>query len=37
MSIIFFECPKWGARYLFIVNIFATQNIGGAKELVALL
>jgi len=26
-----------GAFYLFIDDIFATQNIGGAKELVVLL
>jgi len=25
------------AFYLFIANVFATQNIGGAKELVVLL
>jgi len=29
--------PKWGAFYLFIANCFATQIIGGAKELVVLL
>jgi len=28
---------KWGAFYLFIADFFATQNIGGAKELVVLL
>jgi len=27
----------WGAFYLFIANFFATQNVGGAKELVVLL
>jgi len=27
---------KWGAFYLFIVDFFASQNIGGAKELVVL-
>jgi len=25
---------QWGAFYLFIANLFATQIIGGAKELV---
>jgi len=35
-------CPKspksgqWGAFYLFIADFFATQIIGGAKELVVL-
>jgi hypothetical protein len=29
--------PQWGAFYLFIANFFATQIIGGAKELVVLL
>jgi len=28
---------KWGAYYLFIAELFATQNIGGAKEIVVLL
>jgi len=28
---------QWGAFYLFIADFFATQNIGGAKELVVLL
>jgi hypothetical protein len=28
---------KWGAFYLFIANFFATQIIGGAKELLVLL
>jgi hypothetical protein len=28
---------QWGAFYLFIANFFASQNIGGAKELVVLL
>jgi hypothetical protein len=28
---------EWGACYLFIADFFATQNIGGAKELVVLL
>jgi len=28
---------KWGAFYLSIANFFVTYNIGGAKELVALL
>jgi len=28
---------KWGAFYLFIEEFFATQIIGGAKELVVLL
>jgi len=25
---------QWGTFYLLIANFFATQNIGGAKELV---
>jgi len=29
--------PQWGAFYLFISDFFATQIIGGAKELVVLL
>jgi len=28
---------KWGAFYLYIADIFATQIMGGAKELVVLL
>jgi len=28
---------QWGAFYLFIADFFATQIIGGAKELVVLL
>jgi len=28
---------EWGAFYLFIADFFATQIIGGAKELVVLL
>jgi len=28
-------CGQWGTFYLFIANFFATQIIGGAKELVA--
>jgi len=28
---------QWGAFYLCIANFFATQIIGGAKELVVLL
>jgi len=28
---------EWGAFYLFIANFFATQIIGGAKELVVFL
>jgi len=28
---------KWGTFYLLIANFFATQNMGGAKELVVLL
>jgi hypothetical protein len=28
---------KWGAFYFLIANFFATQNIGGAKDLVLLL
>jgi hypothetical protein len=28
---------QWGTFYLLIANFFATQNIGGAKELVVLL
>jgi len=28
---------QWGGFYLLIANFFATQNIGGAKELVVLL
>jgi hypothetical protein len=28
---------QWGAFYFFIANFFATQIIGGAKELVVLL
>jgi len=28
---------QWGAFYLFIANFFATQIMGGAKELVVLL
>jgi len=28
---------QWGAFYPLIANFFATQNIGGAKELVVLL
>jgi hypothetical protein len=28
---------KWGAFYLFNADFFATQIIGGAKELVVLL
>jgi len=28
---------QWGAFYLLIANFFATQNIGGTKELVVLL
>jgi len=28
---------QWGAFYLFITNFFATQIIGGTKELVVLL
>jgi len=28
---------QWGAFYLFIANFFATQIIGGAKDLVVLL
>jgi len=28
---------EWGTFYLFIANFFATQVIGGAKELVVLL
>jgi len=31
-----FNC-QWGAFYLFISDFFATQIIGGAKELVVLL
>jgi len=27
---------EWGAFFLFIANFFATQNIGGAKELIVL-
>jgi hypothetical protein len=32
-----FEQDQWGAFYLFIANFFATQIIGGTKELVVLL
>jgi hypothetical protein len=32
-----FTTFKWGAFYLFIADFFATQIIGGAKELVVLL
>jgi len=32
-----FYCQKWGAFYLFIANFFATQILGGIKELVVLL
>jgi len=32
-----FVSVQWGAFYLFIANFFATQIIGGAKELVVLL
>jgi len=28
---------EWGAFYLFFADVFATQIIGGAKELVVLL
>jgi len=28
---------KWGTFYIFIADFFATQNKGGAKELVVLL
>ncbi len=31
------RCPQWGAIYLLIANFFATQIIGGTKELAALL
>ena len=31
------KSTQWGAFYLFIANFFATQFIGGAKELVVLL
>jgi len=41
MLLVFQELAKqtsqWGAFYLFIVYFFATQIIGGAKELVVLL
>jgi len=33
----FFDCLSNGTFYFFIANFFATQNIGGAKELVVLL
>jgi hypothetical protein len=32
-----FVDQKWGDFYLLIANFFATQNIGGTKELVILL
>jgi len=31
------DVKEWGAFYLFIANFFATQIIGGVKELVVLL
>jgi len=36
-QIINLKIEQWGAFYLFIANFFATQIIGGAKELVVLL
>jgi len=32
-----FQIAQWGAFYLFIVDFFATQIIGGTEELVVLL